>query len=116
MALWGVGYLFVGAAPSLALAALAIAIAHMGGGTMFTFSTYGLQELSPDQVRGRIFALDFGLDSLLIAVSALAVGAAAEVLPIRTLLIGLGALGLVFGLVWGAVTRRLWAATVSPKA
>ena len=115
MALWGVGYLFVGAAPSLALAALAIGIAHMGGGTQFTFSTYGLQELSPDQVRGRIFALDFGLDSLLIAVSALAVGGAAEVVPIRTLLIGLGATGLVFGLAWAAVTRRLWEATVSSE-
>ncbi len=114
MALWGLGYLFVGAAPSLALAALAIGIAHMGGGTMFTFSTYGLQELSPDQIRGRIFALDFGLDRLLFAISALAVGSAAEIVSIRTLLIGLGAAGLVFGLVWAAATRHLWAATVSP--
>ncbi len=45
-----------------------------------------------------------------------AVGAAAEVLPIRTLLIGLGAVGLVFGLGWAAVTRRLWAATIFPQA
>ena len=98
MALWGVAYLVVGVSPGLVLAALAILIAHMGGGTQFTFSNYGLQELTPDRMRGRVFALDFGLDTLAIAVSALVVGALAQVVPVRVLLLGLGGIAIVFGL------------------
>ncbi len=109
MAVWGVGYLAVGFAPSLALAALAVAVAHMGGGTQFAFSTYGLQELSSDEFRGRVFAFDFGLDTLAIVLSSLVVGGLAEVVPLRSLLVGLGAVGLAFGLVWAFMTRRLWA-------
>ncbi|MCP3974507.1 MAG: MFS transporter [bacterium] len=109
MALWGIGYVIVGFAPSLSLAAAAVCLGHTGGGTQFAFSTYGLQALAPDQVRGRLFALDFGLDTLAIAVSALAVGALAATVPIRTLLVGLGLIGLVFGLGWSVATRRYWA-------
>jgi MFS family permease len=108
MTLWGVGYLVVGIAPSLFLAAVAVFIAHMGGGTQFAFSTYGLQELMPDDVRGRVFALDFGIDMLAIAVSALILGALAQSLPIRPLFIGLGIVAIVFGLAWTAVTHSYW--------
>jgi MFS family permease len=110
MALWGIAYVGVGLAPGLVLAALAVVVGHMGGGTQFAFSNYGLQELSPDHVRGRVFALDFGLDTLAIAVSALVVGGLAQVVSVRTLLVALGVIALVFGLVWERVTRPLWAA------
>lgn len=109
MALWGVGYLLVGIAPGVVLAALAICVGHTGGGTQFTFSTYGLQELCPDQIRGRVFALDFALNTLAITLSALVVGALAQVVPIRALLVGLGGIGLFFGLGWAQVTRPYWA-------
>ena len=36
-------------------------IAHLGGGCQWTFSTYGLQVVTPDALRGRIFAADFAL-------------------------------------------------------
>ncbi len=108
MALWGAAYMGVGAAPALAVAAVLICVGHMGGGTQFAFSSYGLQELCPDDIRGRIFALDFGLDTLAISISALAVGALAEVGPLRPLIVGLGVIGLVFGLAWGRVTRPYW--------
>jgi MFS family permease len=108
MALWGAAYVLVGMAPGLALAGLAVCIGHLGGGTQFTFSTYGLQELSPDQIRGRVFALDFGLDTLAITLSALVVGALAEVVPIRALLLGLGGIAIAFGLGWARITRPYW--------
>jgi MFS family permease len=108
MALWGFGYLLVGIAPSLFLAAIAVFIAHMAGGTQFTFSTYGLQELMPDDVRGRVFALDFGIHTLAIAVSALILGALAQYLPLRPLFIGLGIVAIVFGSAWTAVTHSYW--------
>lgn len=108
MAIWGIAYVAVGLAPTLVLATVFIAIGHAGGGTQFTFSTYGLQELSPDDVRGRVFALDFGLFTLASAVSALAVGALAEILPVRTLLIGLGCTAVGVGLTWGRLTANYW--------
>lgn len=109
MVLWGVAYVFVGLAPSLLLATLAVWIAHMGGGTQFAFSTYGLQELMPDDVRGRVFALDFGIDTLAISISALTLGALAQTVPIRPLFIGLGFVAIVFGSLWTAYTRSYWA-------
>jgi MFS family permease len=109
MALWGAAYVVVGVSPWLVLAALMIMIGHMGGGTQFAFSTFGLQELCPDQIRGRVFALDFGLDTLAIAMSALVVGALADTVSLRLLLVALGVIALVFGLGWARVTRSYWA-------
>jgi MFS family permease len=108
MALWGVGYVLVGLAPSLFLASAAVWLAHMGGGAQFTFSTYGLQDLMPDNVRGRVFALDFAAFTLATAVSALIVGGLAEVLSIRALFIGLGLIAIVFGSTWTAITHSYW--------
>jgi MFS family permease len=108
MTVWGVAYIFVGFSPTLLLAAAAVCVAHMGGGTQFTFSTYGLQELMPDDVRGRIFALDFGIDMMAISISALMLGALAQTVAIRPLLVGLGVVAIVFGLTWTALTRALW--------
>lgn len=108
MSMWGASYLLVGLAPTLLLATTAVAIGHMGGGTEFTFSTYGLQELSSDGVRGRVFALDFGLFTLSSAVSALVVGGLAEFIPIRTLLVVLGSIAIVIGLLWARSTAHLW--------
>jgi MFS family permease len=108
MAVWGASYLLVGIAPTLALATIAVAVGHMGGGTEFTFSTYGLQELSSDGVRGRVFALDFGLFTLASAISALVVGGLAEFIPLRALLVGLGSMAIVIGIAWKLLTAHLW--------
>jgi predicted MFS family arabinose efflux permease len=114
MVVWGVAYMVVGIAPTLLLAALAVLVAHMGGGSQFTFSTYGLQELMPDDVRGRVFALDFGIDMLAISVSALIVGALAQTIAIRPLFVGLGVVAIAFGSIWTAVTRSYWADLDTP--
>lgn len=114
MAVWGASYLLVGIAPTLALATIGVAIGHMGGGTEFTFSTYGLQELSSDGVRGRVFALDFGLFTLASAISALIVGGLAEFVPLRALLVGLGSMAIVIGLMWYRLTAHLWKGLATP--
>lgn len=114
MAVWGLSYLLVGVAPTLLLAIVAVTVGHMGGGTEFTFSTYGLQELSTDGVRGRVFALDFGLFTLASAISALIVGALAEFIPLRTLIVGLGSTAIVIGLLWYRLTAHLWKGLTTP--
>jgi MFS family permease len=68
-------------APTIWLAAVLVFGAHLGGGSQWTLSTYGLQRSTPDAIRGRIFSFDYGLVTMTIAVSTLLAGFVAEVLP-----------------------------------
>jgi MFS family permease len=106
--LWGISYLVMSISTSLAVAAVLVGIAHMGGGSQWTFSTYGLQRLVPDRLRGRVFGFDYGLLSLSASVSNLLAGLAAEHLGARTVVAGAGVFAAVFGLGWAALTRRFW--------
>ena len=58
-------------------------VAHLGGGTQYTMTSYGLQQVTPDRVRGRIMAFELGLVTLTMSVSLLAAGRAAEVVNPR---------------------------------
>lgn len=64
--IYGLCYLALSAAPNLAVAAAIGVVAHLGGGAQWVLSSYGLQRILPDFVRGRILALDLGLVSLTI--------------------------------------------------
>ena len=48
--------------PRCWVAAVAIFVAHLGGGSQWMLSTYGLQLLVPDHIRGRIFAVRLRAD------------------------------------------------------
>lgn len=72
------GYWVVAFAPVLALAVVAVLVAHLGGGTQWTLSTYGLQLTVPDHLRGRVFAADYALVTLTMTVSYLVSGALAD--------------------------------------
>ena len=104
---FGAGYLIVGTAPVLGLAALGVLVAHIGGGMQWTLSTYGLQRATPDHVRGRIFAADFALVTLSMSASLLVAGAVAEHLGPRPPTLGLAAVGCLWGAAYLALTRRL---------
>ena len=49
-------------------------LAHMGGSTVWVFSTTLLQLHTEDRFRGRVFAADLGLGSLTFAVTAYLAG------------------------------------------
>lgn len=66
---YGVAYLGVGHARYLWLAFLLTAVAHLGGGTQWTLSTYGLSANTPDEFRGRIGSADYALVSLSMSIS-----------------------------------------------
>ncbi len=78
LAVFGLGYMAMGQAPSLAIAAVTICVAHLGGGSQWMLSTYGLQVLVPDHIRGRIFGFDYMLITLSLSVSALIASAVAD--------------------------------------
>jgi len=81
--------------------------AHLGGGAQWTLSTYGLQTLVPDRLRGRVFAFDFMLVTASITVSNLAAGTAADHFDPRIVMAALAGVAFAYALVWRALTARL---------
>ena len=104
---FGVFYGVFPAMPALGFAAMCSVGAHMGGGAQWTLSTYGLQLFVPDRIRGRVFAFDFALVTLTIAVSNLAAGAAARAWGPKPTMLGLAGVSLVYAAVWWFGTRRI---------
>jgi MFS family permease len=70
-------------APELWVAALFVFGAHCGGGAQWALSTLGIQRSTPDAIRGRVFSLDYGPVTLVIAMSTLLAGTLADVVPAR---------------------------------
>jgi MFS family permease len=114
LTVFGFGYALLGLMPSLWFAALAIGIAHLGGGAQWTLSSYGLQRIVPDHIRGRIFSFDFALITISITVSALVTGWAAEPehLGPRTTVILLGGVAVIWAAVWTWLTTDVRRATL----
>jgi MFS family permease len=107
MALYGLAYLAVSTSPALGLAAALAVIAHLGGGAQWVLSSYGLQRLAPDYVRGRILSMDLGLVSLTVGVSSVAAGRLADVYPPRLVMAGLALVELAYAAIWSLATRRI---------
>ncbi len=105
LAVFGLGYMALGAAPSLAIAAVTICVAHLGGGSQWMLSTYGLQVLVPDHVRGRIFGFDYMLVTLSLAVSAVVASAVADHIGAPITVSILGGVALVWAGVWLVLSR-----------
>jgi len=132
-AMAGLGYLALGLAPSLPAAAALLVLAHLGGATVWVFSSIRLQQLTPSLVRGRVFAAEQATFTLVLAasygvfgqlgdhhgatiaawVAPLVPWADPASLPARALTVGLGALTVVplglwalRGLVLGWATER----------
>jgi MFS family permease len=82
-AVFGVCYLGLSVAPVFGVALLMVFLGHVGGGAQWTLSTYGLQMRSPDHVRGRILAGDFGMVTLIMSLSNLVAGVLADVIGVR---------------------------------
>ena len=70
-------------APTIWFAALLVFAAHLGGGSQWMLSSYGLQRSTPDAIRGRVFSFDYGLVTLTIALSTLLAGFLADALAPR---------------------------------
>jgi MFS family permease len=98
----GVFYVGFAAVTRWPLAALALVGAHMGGSTIWVFSTVLLQRLVPDELRGRVFGAELALMTLAMTASNVATGLALDRLgwSPRMLAALLGA--------WCAVPGALW--------
>ena len=102
---YGTMYLGVAIAPYLFLAVIAVTLAHMGGGAQWALTTYGLQLLTPDQLRGRIFAADAALVTLAMSLSLVFAGVMSGIIgPSATIAI-IATASLVWGIVFLVLTR-----------
>jgi len=112
LAVFGLGYATLGFMPSLLLAAPAVAIAHLGGGAQWTLSSYGLQRIVPDRIRGRIFAFDAALITLALTASALVTGWTAEAYGPRPTAVALGLVAIAWAGTWTWLTTDVRRATM----
>jgi len=108
MALFGAAYALFPAAPGLWAAAGIVLVAHLGGGTQYTMTGYGLQQLTPDWVRGRIMSFELCLVTLSMSLSLLGAGWAALVMDPRAVVEVLAGLTLAYAAVWALATLRFW--------
>ncbi len=104
---YAAGYLVVGTAPVLLIAAVGALVAHLGGGAQWALSTYGLQSAVPDYIRGRVFAADFALVTVSMSLSLLVSGALAEVTGPRLPTLLLAGVGALWSAVYLTLTRPL---------
>jgi MFS family permease len=111
---FGLGYATLGLMPTILLAAPAVAFAHLGGGAQWTLSSYGLQRIVPDRIRGRVFAFDQALITLTLAISSLITGWAADPRRFgpRPTALALGGVAVAWALVWTWVTTDVRRATM----
>ncbi len=107
--IFGLGYLGLAFSPSLWPGFLAVTVAHLGGGGAWLTSTYGLQREVPDFIRGRVFAVDFGLVTLTMSVSSLVAGFAADRIGVFGATVITAAVEIAWALGWGVMTWKLWA-------
>jgi MFS family permease len=103
----GLFFLALGRSWSLASAGAALFLCRMGGSMLWVFSTVLLQMQAEDRFRGRVFAAEASLFTLMMALSGLAVGAAidrgASAFAAAT---ALGVICLVPGIAWSTGLRR----------
>jgi MFS family permease len=106
-AVYGVFYGLMPLVGSLWAAAPFVFAAHLGGGAQWTLSTYGLQRIVPDRIRGRVFAFDFALVTLTLAASILVAGWAADRFDPRAVMAVLAGVALVYAVVWSSLTAEI---------
>jgi MFS family permease len=103
----GTWYIAFAVSPTLWMAALAVAAAHVGGSVLWVASAVLLQSVVPDEFRGRVFAIEFALLTLVSGTMSYATAFGLDHLhvPPRTLGGVLGSAFFVPGLVWLASGR-----------
>jgi MFS family permease len=112
LAVFGLGYALLGLVPGLLLAMPTVALAHVGGGAQWTLSSYGLQRIVPDRIRGRIFAFDGMLVTLTFGLSSLLTGWLAGSFGPRVTAVGMGAVAVGWAAVWSLLTTDVRRATM----
>jgi MFS family permease len=92
---------------SLWAAAPFVLLAHLGGGAQWTLSTYGLQRIVPDRIRGRVMSFDYGFVTLTLGASILVAGWAADNFDPRIVMEVLAGVAVAYAVVWSTFTATI---------
>jgi MFS family permease len=113
----GVFYVALAAAPSLWVAALCVLLAHFGGSILWVFSTVLLQLEVPDRFRGRVFAAELALVTLMSSASSYWTGRQLDKAgwSPRALAFALGIMFCLPGILWLIIQSR-WHETPAEDA
>jgi MFS family permease len=87
-----------------------ILLRGIGAGTVWVFSTQLLLQLTPNQVRGRVFATEYAIFTLMSAISAAVTGPAMDIIGISGLLAWMASLSLLPMVLW-----MLWVVRRQPQ-
>ena len=105
---------------SIIVTAGLVALAHLGGGSQWTLSTYGLQLRTPDHIRGRVMAGDFAIVTLVMSITGLLAGVVSQQFDVQTTITAFALAAFVAGLVYlravQPIIRGLAAASSSDPA
>jgi len=93
--------------PYIALTALFITLAHLGGGAQWTLSSFGVQLRSPDEMRGRIIAGDFALMTLVMSVTTTLVGVLSDAFGVRQAMSVFAVAAAIASIIYVNATRPL---------
>jgi hypothetical protein len=101
-------YVVFAGMPTLWWAAAALCLATMASNVLWVFSSTLLQIETPDAYRGRVFAADFALLTIAMALSSFVTGWGLDYAAIapRVMAAGLGGILVLPGLYWLLATRR----------
>ncbi len=102
---FSVCYMVAAWSPVIYVAALVIAIAHLGGGAQWTLSTYGLQVRTPDHIRGRVMAGDFAIVTLVMSLTGLGAGVMSEGVGVQWTITAFAGAAAVAGVAYLLATR-----------
>lgn len=106
MSAYGLAYIGVSMMTWFPLVLLGIFCAHLAGGGNWVMSGYAIQQIVPDELRGRINATDTMVAMLAITVSQLIVGVFVDSISPGVLIACCGATTLSYAIGWRLVTRR----------
>jgi hypothetical protein len=107
-AMSAIGYLALGVAASLWVAALTLIVAHAGGSACWTASSTLLQKQTDDKFRGRVFSAEFAFSMLAVSVSSFAAGQAVDHgMDVRSVAIATGVAMLIPTAAW-LLAGRAW--------
>jgi MFS family permease len=102
------GYVSFGLSHALLFGALAVFVAHLGGGAQWLTSTYGLQRETDDWIRGRVFAADYGFVTLTMSLSSLGAGILSDRFGPVIATVGTASICVAWAVFWGGWTWKLW--------
>lgn len=115
---WAVlGWVVFGAAGSLLVASLALAIRAMGGSVNWTYSSVIIQKTVPDRYLGRVFSLDLAAFQLATVISILAHGLLVDLLGsdgVRAVAYGTALVSVIPLALWMWAVPRMEQREVSP--